>query len=187
MGESASGGAARTGSKNDAARLALVAAAAALLAGGAVYLLLSKAAGDEPPIVVKGGSIEMYLVHNTTYWEKHNANDKKRWKISSGTRTKNQYLVYLGPKDPAKCTGGLVRVGDEVKFVHDDNTDVKFKSTGNHTTVTSTNDLDTASGNNRKLVYDPAGYIKEIWIDTTKVCEFNETGQLDSVLITEEP
>ena len=179
--------------------IAIAATLAAIAAAGAAvyYYVQATAAGDEPPIRVKGGSIEMDLIHSSKQWRKLNptgANSRKEWSLSSGARAKDPYLVYLGPKKDfyAKCDKGLVHVGNVVKFVYKgvadaDSATVTFQSNQKLTNVTSTADLDTPTSGKRNLRYDKAGFIKEIWVDSLQVCEFENKDQLDSVLITEEP
>ena len=142
---------------------------------------------DEPPIRVKGGSIEMDVIHDTKQWRKHN-NSNRKWNLSSGTRDSNKYLVYVGTTagNCTKCTSS-VHVGGVVVFHHNDGTKVTIKSEQKHTFVTSTADLDTPTVGNRKLEYTGAGYISSIEIDGNTVCTFTNSNQLHSVLLTEEP
>jgi hypothetical protein len=151
---------------------------------------------DEPPIRVKRGSIIMDVIHDRKQWRKHN-NNNRHWKLSSGKRGKNKYLVYLAPTlgNHARCPKGFVHQGDVVEFTHTNpvtNVDVvvTFKSTNKKTSVTSGASLDTPTLSNRRLQYtdtEKTTYISLIKIDGTKVGEFTDKSQLDSVLITEEP
>lgn len=164
-------------------RLAIAVGAAALL-GALVWNLIL--AGDEPPIRVKGGSIEMDIVHNSKQWRQHGS--KKKWKLSSGGRDKDAYLVYVAttPNNASKCTKNVI-TGYEVVFTHNDGKSVAFKSESKKTFVTSPEDLDTIDADKRKLAYVKEGYIATIKVDGTAVCTFDREGQLDSVLLTEEP
>lgn len=152
---------------------------------------------DEPPIRVKGGSVTMELIHDSKEWRKHN-NSKRNWKLSSGTRGKNSYLVYLAPTvgNCATCPKGLVHVGLVVEFTHTNPVTgtqvvVTFRSTGKKTSVTSVGgDLDTPTAGNRKLKYtdsEPKAHISLITIDKVTVGTFTGRNELESVLITEEP
>ena len=166
-------------------RIAVGATVAALAATGAAIYYATRA-GDEPPIHVKGGSIYLDIVHNSKYWK--NVSDKKHWKLSGGTREKNEYLVYLAPKNPADCKAPFERKGNVVKFTHSDGLTVEFKSTGNHTKVTTSKDLEKHPTDKQRVQYvREGGYVNLVEIDNVVACTFNGTGQLDSVLITEAP
>jgi hypothetical protein len=134
----------------------------------------STLAGDEAPIRVKSGSIDLDLLTAVQVWEPAGTADKKRWKISGGTRNQNEYLVIVLPSDVSKCKPFAV-VSRTVQVIHGGATEaannIEFRSTGNHTMVTSQQDLN-ASG--RNLKYDPDdGFITEIRTDGGPSCTFD--------------
>lgn len=170
--------------------IAIGATVVALGAAGVAVYFYATSAGDEPPIRVKGGSIEMDLIHSRKKFEKPNNSNKKEWKISSGSRKRGAYLVYIGLNDPKTCGDQqrLVWSGTTVDFVHENGKKVTFLADSDkQTRITSSEDMDTVqNSNNRKLSYAAAGRIASIVIDGTTVCTITTAAQLNSVLLTED-
>lgn len=148
------------------------------VAGCGVSQLDSTLGGDEAPIRVKSGSIDLDLLTAVQVWEPFETGDnadKKNWKISGGTRNRNEYLVVVVPSNVGGCKP-FAAVTRTVEIIHGGasgavNT-IQFRSTGNHTTVRSQQDLK-ASG--RNLNYDPGkGFITEIRTDGEHSCTFDQ-------------
>lgn len=165
-----------------AAVLAAIAAAVAILLAQAFGFI---AAGDEAPIRVKNLSIDLEVVHNAKHWK--DDGDNTKWKMSSGTRSSEDYELYVVPSDVASCPGGLKRVGKTVRFTHSDDTWIELKATGRKTKVTASKGL-TRSGDKKTLIYAPStdsGYIKSIAVDGAAVCTFTAKDAGLSVLMVD--
>ena len=169
MPEHTSGGTSKdqTAALLTAAAVGAAITAAAIVGAWAIGIL---AAGDEAPIRVKNNSIDAEIVHKGTKWKEDG--DRKKWKLTSGTRGGNDYDVFIAPKDAANCPDGVRFLGKTVRFTSSDNTSVEFKATGNHTRVTADKDL-ALSADEKTLSYSAAGaYISQILVDTKTVCTF---------------
>lgn len=178
------------GSTQGYSTAALVAAAALAAIVTAVAILLAQsfgliAAGDEAPIRVKNLSIDLEVVHNTKTWAP-DGNDTK-WKMSSGTRTSEDYELYIIPSNAASCPGGLKPVGKTVRFTHSDDTWIELKATGRKTKVTASKGL-VRSEDRTQLIYAPAGdsgFIKTIAVDGATICTFASKDAALSVVIVD--
>lgn len=168
-------------SASDKMKLALAAGGAALLAAAATYYYLTSKAGDEPPIRVKGGSIHLELIHNSKSWKEDG--NRRKWKLSGGTRGSNTLAVYLAPKNAAHCSVTYASA-DYVEFVYSDGTTIEIRPINNKTKVTSSGDL-TKSDDQNLMYQKPGGFIDVIKVGGQEVCNFSEPGQLHGVLITE--
>jgi len=129
--------------------------------------------GDEPPIRVKGGSATIQLLSNIDYWEEDPPDphdpDKKHWKIwGVGQRAKNKLHVIIAVASTVQVQNGpLDQDCSLLELVYSDNNKISFQSTGNHITVTSSDNPLERSVDPAFLTYDQngTGHVSSIWLN----------------------
>lgn len=142
--------------------------AGALLGGAVVWCLQAFRAGDEPPIRVKGGSLSLDLSGGT--WKKRGSGEQK-WKISHGTRGKEEYDVAI----VASGTGCMEKApkGKTVRVEYTEGKTVRWveiKAPGRNTRVDASDPLTLTNGG-QTLMWGGTGYVSRIEVDS-QVCTF---------------
>jgi len=170
-----------------------VALATAAVAGALAFAIFRVAvvseAGDEPPIRVRNGSLDLWLVSVAEKWMANGPH----WKITGGTRSRNDYKIQVIYNSGAACTGGtapgtpLEATGAPLEIVYyvDSSTTKKVTLTvqGHHTQVDSDAPLEILFSS-KLLTYRPGtGYIQSISLSDGNVCTFTAKEQLDTLTI----
>ncbi len=152
----------------------LVAAAVGVVVGAVIVVIGVWSgfvlAGDEAPIRVKQGSIEIELLYAGKEWKQDGT--AQNWKMKTGTRTSEDYELYIAPSNSANCSGGLTPKGKVIRFEYSDGAYVQLQAQNFKTRVTANRDL-VKSSNGSTLTYQTAtGGISLIKVDTTNICTF---------------
>lgn len=154
----------------------------AVLGGAAVYFHRMFRAGDEPPIRVRGGSMYLDAGCGAT-WDMVGMGGKK-WKLSRGTRSKEDYDVSIVTSSSncttKKPTGKKVRVeyseGMTVRWV-------QLKAPGNKTMVEASDPL-TPVNSGQTLMFCGSGHISKISVDSY-VCDFSNATEFDHAVLSD--
>jgi len=137
----------------DTAKL-LAAAAFGVAAGAFVTRFLDLEfgrSGDEAPIRVKGGSTIVELLDERAHWVEEQGGNKKKWFISRGAKSKEEYDVVVVVKTPGGKLTSQVLAGKQVEIYRNDEAWIEFKATGYKTKVTSHRDPLNLSGYDQVL------------------------------------
>ena len=164
---------------HDVPSLVTGAVVGAVVGAAFTHFFLRFLSGDEPPIRIKGGSMRFDLVTQIINWKKDGS--AKKWKLSDGTRGREEYNVIILVKPGSSCSSQTVS-GKKVRVQHSDGSWVQIKGTGNHTKLESSADL-TPADNDRALLYSANGHIDKVEVDSFS-CSFG-AGELEDLLLTE--
>ena len=169
--------------------VALLTALLGALTAAAVsyYAFRILAAGDEAPIRVRNGSIEIEVVHRDRTWRDQSGGAQNRWRLSRGTRSSDEYQLYLAPTDPSHCSNVTSTRGRVIRFILNDNEQmwIEVRSTGRKSEVTSGIPLQ-LSGDERVLSFGGTGnFITDISVDGSVRCTFPSNDAALHTLLTE--